>query len=247
VILSVPGDKYNIFIVGTVKNKSRELLPVRVQPTLHLLRTTVARMVFSTTKTTPVDLDANYYLTLRPGEEKPFIVMYQNISAGGAIGSGMIGGSTSVDFASKKFSVNLFYPHTEPSDEVISSQQKLLADVIQNGNIKTKRSYGEDLNHFVAKLTGQKPNELTSLHVYYEIGSPGDGIYNARLFRNGMQLQETKTEKGHLGIKASFPGITADANYEVEMMGKRYPVVVKNSVTQFFIYNNRTKTSYERK
>lgn len=241
------GDNYNVFIAGVLKNKSRETLRVKVRPTLHLVRTTVVRLLVPISKTTPVNIDRDYFVTLRPGAEEPFLVLYKNISSGVSIGSSaMIGGSSSLDFAAKSHSISFGFAHDEPSSSVLSEQHSLLTQFARHGNIKTEQSFGQKMNRFFTKIVGGTPDSRANLHVYYETKTPGDGIYNVKLLRNGVALREQKTEKGSIGVKTSFYGIDANDRYEVEIMGARYPVSVKDGVTQFYVYKHRTKTEYQR-
>ncbi|MEI6751602.1 MAG: hypothetical protein WCK78_00400 [Paludibacter sp.] len=166
------AENYNIFILGRIRNTSKEKLTVRLTVTLHLIKLTNLS-IFS--NSSAEDHTEYYYATLYPNDEIPYATMYKNVSGGTQIGRGLLSAGTSRGYADNPISVEAeFYPN-EISNETIKQQRFLIKALLTNGNVETKDWGGTSISQLFGKGSGE-----CQLNVNYssEWNNPVLSIYN---------------------------------------------------------------------
>lgn len=158
------NNKYNLFISGRLHNPTNMDLNIRIKGVFHLIKTTTVRLIFSSTSQNNYDLTDYFYMNLKPGEVKPYIFIFENVSEGMNVGTGSIGSSTSTTIAETPTSVFFEYHQSNISSEIINKQNKLLKATV-TGNIRVNRTANDKVQDWAANLTGTKSN-LTCLKIY---------------------------------------------------------------------------------
>ncbi|HRI06599.1 MAG TPA: hypothetical protein PKW35_02215 [Nannocystaceae bacterium] len=134
------GERFNVFILGKIENRSSIELPVRLKCHFQMWKkTTVRALVFTTTEVEPLIRNSSFVAHLPPKKSKVFVCLLKNQNSGGGISAGMLG---SID-GSVLFRDPPAYlaPAFEPKDIAISelnAQEEVLSALASSGNIATK-------------------------------------------------------------------------------------------------------------
>jgi len=208
---------YNIFIGGTIHNNSNVPYKIKVQVTIHLIKTISLAFVSEDHQN---DYDMVYLLELKAGETKPFLTCFTVESSGYYIKSTTL--KQSVKIADKSHNIHLENFNGEISEESKQNQDKLLKNFITYKNLKSDKGF------FDMDLT------RTELNVYYGL-KKDIGEINFAIKADGSYSDVTyKTKKEYTGYKAHFI-LDPKKNYTLTILGRDYIPIIKPGVVQMFI------------
>ena len=148
------GKKFNYFMAGVFRNDSDQIMNIKVTMTFSA--------IYSCTLGKDVDTYKDVeYLRIYPGQDMPFLFAHKGITEGTRV-SGF--GCSFADYKTKyKYE---YYPNTI-SDETLRKQHKLIKQVAQNGNIKTKMSPKDNTNKWVDDFFGTSSSGSSEVKVYF--------------------------------------------------------------------------------
>lgn len=167
---------YNIFYLGRLKNTSSNTLNLKLTINLNLKISTNLLIFFGGVSN--ITETQNYYLTLKPNESKPYIVLFDNISGGTQLG--LVYGKK-IEFDDTPFNFKMEYCNENISEDILQTQQNLVDNVIKfKGNIETKNWGGSSINELLASAGGD--NDYGTLIVTYksQYNNPSLTIYDSR-------------------------------------------------------------------
>jgi len=234
------GEKFNIFVGGSYKNTGKIPLKIKINNTLHLIENTTKRTLLSSyVESKNEDLTAAFFLDLAPGEEAPFLNLYK-ITSGSGFNAGLLGGSSSnYDFATPPYTITCEYWPNQISSETQTAQQTIIDQVAKNGNVDTKKGFGQKLNSAFG-LNG----DFADLFVYCKTkDEPYIYLYDT----DGNQIKELQSKRNTVlnQVESSFTNLDDKKDYVVKVGDKEYKVFVKD-LTYFYIENGKGRAEYKK-
>lgn len=136
------GQKYNVFVVGAVRNTDRKsTLPVQINCNLHMSVTTRVRLLLvQSAETKKKDYSDTFKLYLGPGQTRFFVCVFKNRKTGAGISKGaLFAAGTKWSFRKPAYTVDLQQAKTI-SDRTLAQQAALMRQIRQHNNLERRYS-----------------------------------------------------------------------------------------------------------
>ncbi len=230
------AESYNIFVAGRYKNTFNDAFTVKITVELNLLKTTSLSLFSSTSAVTLTQI---YYLKINAGQDKQFICLFDNVSGGTQIGSGLLSAGTSYNYASNPFTIKTEYYAENIPDNIVQQQKALIKNFTEKGNVDTKDWGGESV---VADILSGDNESLLVLIVKYSSNSDYSSM---SIYDSDDEKIKSKTWTSNGTNSATF--YLPKGKYYIRVSGcdKILPVNLKVKQMTFIIKEDCKSSYYE--
>lgn len=231
---------YNVFYAARLKNSSNNTLKVKITVQLNLLVTSGISIFRSTSEKT---MTQNYYMTIEPDTQMPFVVLFDNISGGFELGGGLLSAGSKTSYADVPFTVKYEYCNETISTEVLNAQDNLIENVIKfKGNIETNNFEGSSINEMLAGAGG---SDNGTLIVSYEAqySKPSLTIYDSD--GNAIKLDswsDNGTKQGTYSLKRgksyTVEVSECDNQFKINLNVRKMTLIIKKNCNSSIVREN---------